>query len=70
MLVTGVDYETASEKLKQADGHVKTAIVMIKTNVSAFEAHRRLKKAEGFVKKALEKRNPKSQASRDKVGCL
>lgn len=54
MIVTGVDYKTASKVLIQAGGHVKTAIVMIKANISTFEARKRLKKANGFVRQAIE----------------
>jgi N-acetylmuramic acid 6-phosphate etherase len=54
MTITGVSYEKAADILKKADGHVKTALVMIKANVSAVEARKRLKKAEGFVRKAIE----------------
>jgi N-acetylmuramic acid 6-phosphate etherase len=54
MTITGVSYEEAEDYLKKADGHVKTALVMIKANVDAKEAKRRLEKAEGFVRKAIE----------------
>ena len=54
MIATGVDYDTATEVLASADGHVKTAIVMIRANISASEARRRLKNADGFVRKALD----------------
>jgi N-acetylmuramic acid 6-phosphate etherase len=54
MIVTGVDYATAEKVLKEANGHVKTALVMILANVSAKEAQERLKKADGFVRLALQ----------------
>ncbi len=54
MIITGVDYETATDVLKKSGGHVKTSIVMIKANVSKQEARNRLKKANGFVRKAIE----------------
>jgi len=54
MIVTGVDYETAERYLRQAGGHVKTALVMIKAGVDAEEARRRLEAAGGFVRKAIE----------------
>jgi N-acetylmuramic acid 6-phosphate etherase len=54
MLATGIDYSKASEVLQQADGHVKTAIVMVKANTSAAEAKKRLKQTHGFVRKAIE----------------
>jgi N-acetylmuramic acid 6-phosphate etherase len=53
MTITGVNYEKAADILKKADGHVKTALVMIKANVSAVEARKRLKRADGFVRKAI-----------------
>ncbi len=53
MITTGVDYPTASAALLRADGHVKTAIVMLKKNASTGEARAHLSKANGFVKKAL-----------------
>lgn len=54
MTITGVSYEEAAEFLKQAGGHVKTALVMIRANVSAEEARERLNKTEGFVRKAID----------------
>src|ERR1041385_5891 len=54
MLATGVDYTKASEVLQKADGHVKTAIVMVKANTSVAEARKRLKQTHGFVRKAIE----------------
>ena len=54
MIVTGLNYISASSALRKAGGHVKTAIVMVKTGVSLTEARRRLKSAGGFVKKAIE----------------
>jgi len=53
MIATGVNYETAARVLKQAGGHVKTAIVMIKRGVPAAEARRRLKNSSGFVRSAV-----------------
>lgn len=53
MMTTGVDYDTADAKLKEANGHVKTAIVMIKSDVSAQEARGRLDRSKGFVRPAL-----------------
>lgn len=54
MTVTGVDYETAAKVLKEAKGHVKTALVMIIKKVDRKEALRRLKLAKGFVRGAIE----------------
>lgn len=53
MIVTGVDYRKASFYLIQADGNVKTAVVMILAVVDKKEARRRLEKAKGFVRGAL-----------------
>ena len=53
MIATGVDYETAADVLRKANGHVKTAIVMIKRGVNAVQARTRLKKAKGFVRLAI-----------------
>ena len=58
MIVTGCDYETAERLLKQAKGHVKTAIVMQEAGCSYLGAQRRLRKADGFVRKATLRRNP------------
>lgn len=54
MTITGLDYDGATKYLAEADGHVKTALVMIKAGVSAEEARIRLEKADGFVRKAIE----------------
>ena len=54
MMVTGVDYETATQTLDQCDGHVKTAIVMLLADVDAGEARRRLAAHDGFVRPAIE----------------
>ena len=52
-LATGVDANFAAAALDEADGHVKTAIVMIMAKVSAEEARTRLDKANGFVRIAI-----------------
>jgi N-acetylmuramic acid 6-phosphate etherase len=54
MTITDVEYATASAVLEQAGGHVKTAIVMIKTGCSADEARKRIADADGFVRDAIE----------------
>lgn len=54
MMITGLSYEDSAEILKEANGHVKTAIVMSLSNVSADVAKQKLKAADGFVRKALE----------------
>lgn len=53
MMVTGLDYEAATRVLEAADGHVKTALVMILADVSADAARQRLEKADGFVRAAI-----------------
>ncbi len=55
MIVTGVDYKSASWYLKKAGGSVKTAAVMILAKVDNKEARRRLGKTGGFVRRALGK---------------
>lgn len=53
MMVTGLDYNEASRVLREAHGHVKTALVMILAGVNAEEAKKRLERADGFVRKAI-----------------
>lgn len=50
---TGVDLETAARYFTSANGHVKTAIVMILADVSYPEAVERLQRVHGFVRDAL-----------------
>ncbi len=54
MTITGIGYEEAAEHLERADGHVKTALVMIKARVGRDEARQRLERADGFVRGAIE----------------
>ncbi len=54
MTITGIGYEAAGLQLEKADGQVKTALVMIKANISKNEALVRLRKADGFVRSAIE----------------
>lgn len=54
MTVTGVSYDEAMFYLNKANGHVKSALVMIKANVDIEEAKKRLELANGFVRKAIE----------------
>ncbi len=54
MTITGVDYDEAERVLRLANGHVKTAVVMIKANVNAEDAKKRLAKGGGFVRRAIE----------------
>lgn len=51
--LTGVDRERAAELLKQSDGHVKTAVVMAKRNVSSDTARALLERANGKLRDAL-----------------
>ena len=53
MTATEVNYETASQTLKAADGHVKTALVMLLAGVDASEARARIERGGGFVRRAL-----------------
>src|SRR5437867_9515092 len=55
MIVTGVDYTVAEDLLKAAQDHVKTAIVMAKTGLSAVKARRKLEESDGFVRFAITK---------------
>lgn len=50
---TGVSDEIANEKLKQANGSAKLAIVMILLNCSANQARDKLQKANGHVREAI-----------------
>ena len=52
--VTGVPYDKAKETLEAAGSHVKTAIVMLKTNSDETHAKALLKESEGFIDKAIE----------------
>jgi len=54
MATAGVERERARELLSDADGHVKTALVMAKLQVDAAEARRRLEAAGGVVATVLE----------------
>jgi len=50
---TGVDYKNASELLDQANGHVKSAILMALTDLDLEHVQRLLERNDGFIKKAL-----------------
>jgi len=54
MMITGADYNEAEQVLNEANGHVKTALVMILAGVDAEAARRRLITHEGFVRKAID----------------
>lgn len=53
MMITDVDYETAEKVLREANGHVKTALVMILKQANREQAQLRLKLSDGFVRGAL-----------------
>lgn len=61
MTITGIGYDEAGAFLEKAGGHVKTALVMIKSNVDREEAKQRLRKAGGFVRDAIAGRTHKSK---------
>lgn len=54
MILTGVDYETADSRFKEAQENTKAAIVMIKAKTSYEKASKALKEASGKVWKAIE----------------
>ena len=54
MMVTGLDYKAASAVLESANGHVKTALVMILAGVNASDAQQYLQENDGFVRKAID----------------
>lgn len=51
--ITGVTYDKAEQVLSEAHNEVKTAIVMIKADVSYEQASKRLVDANGYVRKAI-----------------
>ena len=53
MMITGVEYDEATEYLVKSSGHVKTALVMILADVDLDTAKTRLENADGFVRKAI-----------------
>lgn len=56
MLLTNMDYQSAEELLRVADGKVKTAILMGLLGIESGEAEDLLARSGGFVRKALEMR--------------
>ncbi len=54
MIITGLSYEEAERVLKEAGGHVKTAVVMVRAGVDRQTAEQALQKADGFVRQAIE----------------
>ena len=54
MMITGLDYAASEAVLQVADGHVKTALVMVLGgDIGVEEARRRLRENNGFVRPAL-----------------
>ncbi|MFP7479026.1 N-acetylmuramic acid 6-phosphate etherase [Terribacillus saccharophilus] len=53
MEATGANYDAAEKVFDQADGQVKTAIVMLLLDVAKEEAETKLRDAEGFVRSAI-----------------
>lgn len=53
MIFTDLNYEEATEYLKKADNHVKTAIVMAVANIEKEHAEALLNKHSGFIRKAI-----------------
>lgn len=54
MMFTDLDYDSATKYLKEADNHVKTAIVMAIGGVGKEEAKKLLERTNGFIRKAIE----------------
>ena len=54
MMLTHLDYQSALELLKLADGHVKTALVMHETSCNSLEAQKLLEENGGFVADAIQ----------------
>lgn len=54
MIVTGVSYERATDLLQQANGHVKSAILMELAQLTLSDAQSALQKANGFIRIALQ----------------
>ncbi|MCY8535599.1 N-acetylmuramic acid 6-phosphate etherase [Bacillus vallismortis] len=52
--LTNASYDTARQTLEQADHHVKTAIVMLKTSTDQEQAKTLLDEANDFIDKAIE----------------
>jgi N-acetylmuramic acid 6-phosphate etherase len=52
-LATGAQENEIEQAFTAANGHVKTAIVMLMADVDAAEAGRRLENADGFVRHAI-----------------
>lgn len=59
MMFTHKSYEECAEILNNADGHVKTALVMSLGNLDKSSAHQLLNEHDGFIRAALESLNQK-----------
>lgn len=57
MMFTDVDYKEAEQYLNNADGHVKTALLMALGGLNREEAEQKLDQHEGFIRKALQEIN-------------
>jgi N-acetylmuramic acid 6-phosphate etherase len=57
MMFSDVDYDTAGNYLDAADGHVKTALLMLLANVDREIAAAKLKENNGFIRRALQDLN-------------
>ncbi|WP_274653222.1 N-acetylmuramic acid 6-phosphate etherase [Paenibacillus humicola] len=53
-MATGADRETVERAYLEADGHVKTAIIMVLLNAGADEARDLLLRTDGYIRKAIE----------------
>ena len=62
MIATGVDYDRAAATLDAADGHVKTALVMLLADVDAGAARQRIEAGGGFVRHAVAGTRPNARA--------
>lgn len=61
MLAAGLDYDEADKLLKQANGSVKTAIVMALCKVQKEVAEDLLQQSDGFVRAAIQKKSPEKE---------
>jgi N-acetylmuramic acid 6-phosphate etherase len=54
MELTGAEYQQAGMALEQAQGHVKTALLILLAGITADQARNALEKSGGFVRQALQ----------------
>ncbi|WP_138429944.1 N-acetylmuramic acid 6-phosphate etherase [Fodinibius saliphilus] len=57
MMFADIDYDKAEEYLEAADGHVKTALVMVLGGLDREDARQKLEENNGFIRKALQNIN-------------